>query len=126
MDEVPVLFGHVEEGDAREDAGVVDQDVDFAEGGDGCVDQGAGGAGGGDIAREQACFAAGCSYFCRDLFGGGLVIEVVDGDVGAGLREGDRDGPRRCLAGRRLPARFDLSDPPRLSPVHVAAQHGRS
>jgi hypothetical protein len=32
VDEVPVLVGHLREGDVAEDAGVVDDDVDAAEG----------------------------------------------------------------------------------------------
>src|SRR5262249_60686581 len=37
-------------------------------------------------------------YRLRDLRGLGVVVEVVDGDVGAGLRERDGDGPADASA----------------------------
>jgi hypothetical protein len=89
---VEVGLGEVIEASDQGDAGIVDQDVDGAELVVGLLDHGGDGLAVGDVGGDGDGIAA----LGFDGIGdrGGLVgsVAVVDGDVGAGICEGQRDG----------------------------------
>jgi hypothetical protein len=79
---VPVGLGHLEKGDAREDPGVVDQDVNRAEpilaGGHHCLHL----PNFANVSLDQDRASSASVYLLCHTLGGALVIEPVDRDIG--------------------------------------------
>jgi hypothetical protein len=87
---VPLVLGHVEKSDPREDAGVVDQQVDTAESfrrGDHGRDV----VGPGDVTRHRHGPAAGAANLGGDSLGGLGIVEVVDHHPGTFAAISPRD-----------------------------------
>jgi hypothetical protein len=106
VDEVPVFGAHLRVGDIAEDAGVVDDDVDTAEGVEGALhdlvavldgvivgDRGA--AGGLDLVDDLVGGRR------RLALAGEAAAEVVDDDLGAARRQEQRVGAAQAAAGAR-------------------------
>jgi hypothetical protein len=104
VDEVPVGLAHLLERDVAEDAGVVDEDVDLAEGVDGGLDDGVavldrvvvgdrGAAGGLDLVDDLVGGRA------RLALAGEAAAEIVDDDLGAARREEQRVGAPQSATG---------------------------
>ena len=87
------------EGRELVDAGVVDQDVELAEGLDGGVDDGLRVGGLGDVSVDGDGLAAGLGDGVDDGVGAGLAGGVVDDDGGARGGEGLGDGGSDALGG---------------------------
>ena len=103
VDEVPVGLGHLGEGDVAEDAGVVDDDVDPAEGVDGGLDDrgalgdrvvvGDGLAAGGDDLRDDRVCRCGTLASAPSV-----TAEVVDDDLRPAAREEEGVGAAETVA----------------------------
>src|SRR2546428_3228716 len=88
-DAVPVLFGEIHDVGAARDAGVVDEDIDLAEGVDGLADHPVDALEVADVGPEgQALAAERADGVGRRL--GGPLLEVDRYDVRAALRQGQR------------------------------------
>ena len=96
---IPVLLAHVEEGHARIHAGVVHEHVDSAELLRGRLDEGVGVGHARHVAVDDGGAAAGGAHLPRHRLRGGLVVEVVDADVGALAGEGEGHRPADALLG---------------------------
>ncbi|CAO0835158.1 hypothetical protein SMICM17S_01060 [Streptomyces microflavus] len=113
---VPVVLVQVDEHPVAQEARVVDQGVEAAEGVQGGGDQGGGALGGGDVAVVDDRFAAPGRDLLDDPAGGsarasvaaGPDAEVVDDDPGSFGGEGERVGPAEAASGAR-----DGDDPAR-------------
>ena len=94
---VPIVVGRLEEGLDDQPGGVVDPDVDAAEAFYGLLGEPLDVAGIARVAGEHERFATG---FADGTLGLGRLLERHAGDVGARLRERDRDrladAPRRA------------------------------
>ncbi len=101
QDEVVVVFRHVPERGVLFHARVVDEDVDLAQGGDAAgnelVDRGDRAEVRADGHRAPACGL----NLCLDRVRFFRMRVIVDDDVGAFLREADRDGGSDALAASR-------------------------
>ena len=121
-DRVPLLLGHVDEHPVAQDAGVVDQHVEVAEGLDGAVDEALAALPVGDVVAVGDGLAAHGLDLLDDLLRGGQVgpgavlgaAEVVDHDLGALRRE-----QQRVLAADPAPGSGDDGD------AAVKRSHGR-
>ncbi len=115
---VPLIEGKALEGSGGEDGGVIDEDVEAAEGGDDLGDSGADGGFGANVARDGERAAAKGSDGGGGLGGVGLGGAVGDGNVGAGASEGESDGAAEAacasgdedrFAGERLSGHHKIS-----------------
>ncbi len=91
-DEVVVLLADLEERLADLDAGVVDEDVEAPEGGDGGADEALGLRGDADVGAERDGLPAQLLDLRRDGARFVLLAVVVHGHVGALAREAQGDG----------------------------------
>lgn len=98
------LFGIEDVGtDAWGDAGVVDEGVEVAEGGEGFFDDAGAVGGEADIATDDGERLRGVGGEFRagggGFFGGGMVGGVVDGDAVAACGEGEGNATAKAAAG---------------------------
>ena len=96
-DALPVFESYLFGGGAMDGAGVVDEDVDAAEGGDDLTEEVLGAAGAGEVGLEGLRGAA-CGFDSVGGVVGGAAIAVA-GYGGSGLREGDGDGGSEAAGG---------------------------
>ncbi|MCY1424535.1 hypothetical protein D9M71_402850 [compost metagenome] len=97
-DGVPLLFGHLLDHVIPGETGVVDDDVDAAEGVQGGLHATVAEVGGGHVTDAGDCIAAEGADF-RDHFIGRSLVEVVDHDLGAFFGKFQRDGAADAAAG---------------------------
>ena len=106
-DVVPLLVGHVLDGAVPGEAGVVDDDVEAAEGLDRGADEAVAEIRRGHVAGADRGRAAEVSDGGGGLLGGSGV-EVVDHDAGALARQLERDGPADAPARPRHDGDFPV------------------
>src|SRR5262249_40614258 len=107
---VPGRLGEVEKRSAREDGGVVHEDVDRAERALGIGHEAPRLLGLGDVSADRRGLAAEGDDLRRRRLGGRLVVQVIERHVGPGLGESDRDGAPDTALGAR--DKHDLSCAP--------------
>jgi hypothetical protein len=109
---VPRRLGELEKGRAREDAGVVHEDVHRAQGALGVVHEAPRLLGFRDVGGQRHRASTERENLSRRGLRGRLVVEVVQRHVGAGLSEPDGHGPSDAALGARH--EHDLSVAPLL------------
>ncbi|MOA03019.1 hypothetical protein D3C78_1225010 [compost metagenome] len=122
---IPLLFGNLLDHVVPGEAGVVDDDVDAAEGIQSSLHATVTEVGGGHVAQAGDGIAAESTDF-RDHFIGRSLIEVVDHDLGAFFGEFQRDGAADAAAGTGNDGDFALQSTHGMTPVVWFGRRGRA
>lgn len=105
-DGVPLSEGQALEGGGGKDGGVVDEDVETAKGGGDLGDGGADRGFGANIAGDREGTVAKGGDRCGGGSGIGFRGAIGDGDIGAGVSEGERDGAAQAASASGNEDRF--------------------